>query len=258
MTETLSDQGINHKIPEMHDDGDDEEKECRTRNCRLGKWYSHVKTIQLAHDLETVRYRDLSNNLKLATVVLQALVGSAIFSSIRGDGDLARYIRVIAGFLSVVSTVATAVKNAMNYEARWTQHEEAATAYARLRRRFDELLYIKKIPYDSAQWEDITRVWNDLEAKAPKISISTYGRAKKGMTGMSRESSAAAASACLFCGFVCCRRLTKEDIQLDPPPDCICYSRRWCFRQRTSLGNCKILPSDDTASSLICHNSSQH
>ena len=121
----------------------------------LNDWRRTIKTNSVAHDYLTRVYRDRATILTVFVVALNAIVGSAVFSSAGGGGQDSeswqQVLSIAAGALSMLAGVLSAVKSALGWETRAEMHRAAALRYSKLWIRFDDMHGLMKVAYVSSE-----------------------------------------------------------------------------------------------------------
>lgn len=85
----------------------------------------------------------------MPSVVLSAVVGSAIFASVSSEQNV--HVQVATGLLSLSSTVLAAMQTFLGFAERSREHETTARAFGAIRRQLSELA----ARHAMAQWRPI-------------------------------------------------------------------------------------------------------
>ena len=164
------------------------------------KWYLIVLGSTFAHKKQCEICERRGRFLNVTQVILNAIVSSAIFTSMGDttneiDEDKKYALQVGAGTLSVLSAILSAVSRTLDYEGRREAHFNAKRAFAKIKRKMEMLLFIKQTPLvvpsnkDKQQrrgvsqwkdgpkmlfdmepaWEDIVKEWEQVEADYPDV-----------------------------------------------------------------------------------------
>jgi hypothetical protein len=118
----------------------------------------------------------------IPVVILTALVGTAIFGTLQQDPGL--HWRILAGGISILAAVLSALQTYLNYSEQAAKHE-AEGAYAEMRRRFDVLaieMSQKGSNYDEEAIQEFKRIVGDLSElnkKSPSVSEKIYDTARQ-------------------------------------------------------------------------------
>ena len=164
------------------------------------KWYLIVLGSTFSHKKQCEICERRGRFLNVTQVILNAIVSSAIFTSMGDttneiDEDKKYALQVGAGTLSVLSAILSAVSRTLDYEGRREAHFNAKRAFAKIKRRMEMLLFIKQTPLvvpsnkDKQQrrgvsqwkdgpkmlfdmepaWENIVKDWEQVEADYPDV-----------------------------------------------------------------------------------------
>jgi hypothetical protein len=144
---------------------------------RAKHWYLGVVGDTLAHKQLSERCESRARYLNVTRVILNAIVSSAIFTSI-GDTSTATdenrqyLLQVGAGSLSILVAILTAVSSTLDYEGRREAHCNAKRAFSKIKHQMEMLLFIKQTPLvipstnqpgkDFYQWEDSPKILFDM------------------------------------------------------------------------------------------------
>eukprot|EP00928_Gymnodinium_smaydae_P054396 TRINITY_DN38177_c0_g1_i1.p1 TRINITY_DN38177_c0_g1~~TRINITY_DN38177_c0_g1_i1.p1 ORF type:complete len:367 (-),score=49.76 TRINITY_DN38177_c0_g1_i1:224-1225(-) len=147
----------------------------------LLKWKRTVNILQACHKDAALWYERWGTLLTVFVVALNAVVSSAMFSSIsETDGHgYETTIRVVAACLSITSGVAAAVRSALRFETISEQHSSAARRFGKLYVRFNDMYVMLQIEYSqgdqkAAEWKDWFKDYMDVMEQAPMIKDSVY------------------------------------------------------------------------------------
>ena len=163
------------------------------------KWYLIVLGSTFSHKKQCEICERRGRFLNVTQVILNAIVSSAIFTSMGDttneiDEDKKYALQVGAGTLSVLSAILSAVSRTLDYEGRREAHFNAKRAFAKIKRRMEMLLFIKQTPlvvpsnkdkqrrgvyqwkdgpkmlFDmEPSWENIVKDWEQVEADYPDV-----------------------------------------------------------------------------------------
>ena len=151
----------------------------------LKGWRQVVRTNALCHKFLARRYRDRSTYLTVLLVTLNAVCGSAIFSSAgteSREGQLSPSVVLafVAGILAMVTAVVSAVKSALAWDVRSEQHRQSALRYAKLWTRFDDMHGLMKLDYLEGYnkkhplWLDWYKDYLDVMEFAPFVADTVW------------------------------------------------------------------------------------
>eukprot|EP00931_Biecheleriopsis_adriatica_P088001 TRINITY_DN62400_c0_g1_i1.p1 TRINITY_DN62400_c0_g1~~TRINITY_DN62400_c0_g1_i1.p1 ORF type:complete len:317 (-),score=68.17 TRINITY_DN62400_c0_g1_i1:133-1083(-) len=149
----------------------------------LTRWKLTVNTLQACHKDSSLWYSRRATGLTVFVVALNAIISSAMFSSIQESGDENSYqttVRVIAACLSITSGIAAAVRSALRLETVSEQHSAAARRFGKLYVRFNDICDMLEIEYNpgggekASEWKDWFKDYMDVMEQAPMIDDSQY------------------------------------------------------------------------------------
>lgn len=147
----------------------------------LNKWLLHTTRKANAHASCAHRSRRWRQAIGIPSVVLSAIVGTAVFSELETTGGIGHGL-VIA--LVLCSAVLTALQTFFNYGEVEQVHRVAHKKYSKIRRRIDksltglsatsddDLVAIEKELDEASEIEPIIsdKEWHKVEIKFPTIS----------------------------------------------------------------------------------------
>lgn len=150
----------------------------------LRKWKRSVNVLQACHKEAALWYAKWATSLTVFVVSLNAIISSAMFSSIQeSDGhSYETTIRIIAASLSITSGIAAAVRAALRLETVSEQHSSAARRFGKLYVRFNDICDMLEIEYNpgggekSSEWKDWFKDYMDVMEQAPMIDDVVYDR----------------------------------------------------------------------------------
>lgn len=129
------------------------------------QWLNGLRISHMCHARMTSRYEHRGRAFSVLVVVLSAVVGTAIFSSM--SQSPANWAKLVTGGLSVLAAVCAGMNTALRYPELAERHRESGVAYGELRRRFEQ-----RLSHEGAT-EDLlstTRAdWDRIDASAPGI-----------------------------------------------------------------------------------------
>ena len=88
-------------------------------------WQRRVTVACWGHQLLTSRYRSFARAMNVLIVSLNAIIGSAVFTSL-ADSQASYPLRCFAGVISMVVAVIAAVKSELNFDGLHEQHRVRA------------------------------------------------------------------------------------------------------------------------------------
>mmetsp|Transcript_78417 Transcript_78417/g.196949 ORF Transcript_78417/g.196949 Transcript_78417/m.196949 type:complete len:318 (+) Transcript_78417:72-1025(+) len=167
-----------HSVPEVEKI---EQAMSEQKVSHLKKWKRTVNVLQGCHKEYALWYQTWATLLTIFVVSLNAVVSSAMFSSISDSPEHSHEstIRILAAALSILSGVAAAVRSALRLETISEQHSSAARRFGKLYVRFNDLCDMLEVRYNdgtnkTAEWRDWFKDYMDVMEQAPMIKDSVY------------------------------------------------------------------------------------
>lgn len=154
----------------------------------LRGWILHAHKARDRHD-EAARQNDQYHRaLGVPTIVLSAIVGTSIFTSLEMQVDPS--LKILVGLISITATVLASLQTFYNFADRADKHRIAGVKYKEMIRELEQLLtqpkemLAKPIGQESklAWLNDIRERFDTLEEEAPVVSSRIYTRIEKQYT----------------------------------------------------------------------------
>jgi hypothetical protein len=146
--------------------------------------YRHnAAVVGRAHFISWEEHSRWNRLFGIPVVILTALVGTAIFSTLQQEPGL--HWRILAGGISILAAVLSALQTYLNYSEQAAKHKEAGGGYAEIRRRFDLLaieMSQKGSNYDEEAIKELKRIvgaLDELSKKSPSVSDKIYDTARQ-------------------------------------------------------------------------------
>jgi hypothetical protein len=146
----------------------------------LQQWLNGVRIEHIAHSRAAARFESVGRGLGLAVVVLTAIVGTSLFSTIEQSPSTA--LKIVAGLLALAASAVAALQTFLGYGERAARHREVAAKYGALRRRLDALTETPPSELRAALEELGTR-WDDIEASEPSVPQKLHDAAQRQVRG---------------------------------------------------------------------------
>jgi len=182
---------------------------------RAKHWYLGVVGSTLAHKNLCELCESRARYLNVTRVILNAIVSSAIFTSIGNtssetDEDRQYMLQIGAGSLSIIVAILTAVGSTLDYEGRREAHYNAKRAFSKIKHQMEMLLFIKQTPlvipedkekqpeeeiYDwedrpktlfkmTPEWDDIVKAWEQVDADSPDVPLKLKKKFRDSQTSI--------------------------------------------------------------------------
>lgn len=147
----------------------------------LADWYRRARDAQFAHYSAASRYAILARLLGIPSVVLSAVVGTALFASLQEETAAPFYLRLALGLVSVLAGVLAALQTFLGFGERADRHRAAGSAYGAVRREIEQT---QAVPPQTAEATGavMTRLRERLDAiaeKAPDVPPRRWTKAEK-------------------------------------------------------------------------------
>jgi hypothetical protein len=146
-------------------------------NPLLQQWCRGLKLGHIAHSQAYAYYSKLGRLLGISVVIITTGVGTQLFISMDGSHD-SRQI-AIAGALSLVAALTSALQTFLRYPELAEQHKSASLAYGSLRRKAEERLIQSSLESDPPFLEELRCSWDEIDGVAPALPQSIHNRALK-------------------------------------------------------------------------------
>lgn len=147
------------------------------------------QVVGRAHYLASDRYAHLNRWFGIPVIVITAVVGTAIFSTLEGSPSSGW--RIATGLVTLAGTVLSSLQTSLGFAQTSAQHKAAGEAYRAMRRRFEMF----QLRYDEAKPEQRHVAMEALEAlvlelaelpqEFPTVPDRYYDRARSELAGRS-------------------------------------------------------------------------
>jgi hypothetical protein len=155
-------------------------------NPLLQQWCGGLKLRHIAHSQAYTYYAVLGRLLGISVVVITTCVGTQLFIGLEGNGPPGGVI--IAGVLSLMAALTSAVQTFLRYPELAEQHKTASLAYGSLRRKVEEKLMQSSIQLDQPFLEELRRAWDEIDSFAPALPQSIHNRTLRRVRDDKKES----------------------------------------------------------------------
>lgn len=145
----------------------------------MQQWANAVRINHLGHIAAAKSHGRMHRLLGGLAAALGVVSATAVFANIRQSPRL--WVQVLAGAVVLVAVAVGAVNTFLNYAARASAHQSAATGYGSLRRELEQRRLVKDV--DDAFLSYFRTEWNRLDRDAPTMSPRIYNRAHKKVLG---------------------------------------------------------------------------
>ena len=143
----------------------------------LLQWQKGIRIDHMAQSRAAAYYSRRSRGLGLIVTILSVFVGTSLFTGLASSKDLGTIV-LVAGAVSAVTAVLTAVQTFLNYGELAEKARNAANSYGVLRRDIEETLATTTDSQKlAAAMSDMGKQWDQLDSEAPVIPQSIYNQA---------------------------------------------------------------------------------
>jgi hypothetical protein len=145
----------------------------------LRGWLLHAHKGRDRHDVAARRFEGRRYSFGVPAIVLSAVVGTSVFSSLgQGTGVAAS---IIVGLLSVTATVLAALQTFLDYPGRAARHRVAGAKYKALIRELEQVLAEPTaLAATDGTWLTAVRArFDTLEEDAPVVAPRIYDRVEQ-------------------------------------------------------------------------------
>ncbi len=141
----------------------------------LEEWRTRAWAAQIGHYRIASRLRTYNLWLGLPVVILTTAVGTSLFATLNQD-DLAMWLRIIVGAISVLAAIFAGIQTFMNFAQRADQHVVAADWYASIRRKIEQQLNTPRNGRsDPKRFVDEVRAdMNNVGSQSPEIGDKVW------------------------------------------------------------------------------------
>ena len=153
----------------------------------LRGWYRRARESQFAHYTAASRYALLARLLGIPSVVLSAVVGTALFATLE-EGTASFNLRLALGLVSVLAAVLAALQTFLGFGERADRHRAAGSAYGTVRREIEQYYAVPPRTIETVE-AVMNRLRERLDAiaeKAPDVPDVTWHKALKKASRTSR------------------------------------------------------------------------
>ncbi|HWJ51086.1 MAG TPA: SLATT domain-containing protein [Solirubrobacteraceae bacterium] len=154
-------------------------------------WRWELRTASVAHSRTTDVYGWRNFALGGFTAVLGAVVGASVFASLQGT-QVALWIRIVAGAITIVAAALAALRGYLQYESRAERHRAASREYGNLVRELD-LMLRRGDPIEHPAVAGVRAKVDEIDMKAPNVPPAIWAWAVHGVKG-ERDATVADAS----------------------------------------------------------------
>ena len=153
----------------------------------LGAWYRRARESQFAHYHAANYYAAASRWLGIPSVLLSAIVGTALFATLQQDG-IPRALQIGAGLIALTAAALSALQTFLGYDERAAKHRAAAAAYGAVRREIEQHQVLRPRSRTDADSliDTFRRHLDDVGVSAPDISSRLWKAARIDIAHTSR------------------------------------------------------------------------
>ena len=147
----------------------------------LDEWHDGLRIFHRAHSRAAVSYERKNIALGLPTVVLTAVAGTTVFTTISSSPDT--WVKVLTGVMSLTAAVLAALQTFLRYSELAERHKGAAQSYGMLRRELEEMLAQSTstdppAPPPADFMKSFRERWDGVDRESPNLPQRIYDEAE--------------------------------------------------------------------------------
>ena len=132
-------------------------------------WIRRTRESQFAHYDQATRLRLASTRLGFPVIVITAIVGTTVFSSISQTAT-SDWVKILVGLLSVLASTLSSLQTFMKLPERSEQHRIYGARYGGIRRKLEQIYAARESQAITAQILDsLNCELNALAEEAPDV-----------------------------------------------------------------------------------------
>ena len=139
----------------------------------IDQWRRGLRIGQNAHYEAAKHYHRLHMALSIPTVLISALLSTAVFSTLQNSSDA--QVKMLMAVLSVLTVVLTSLQAALRLAERSERHKTAAVQLGEVRRELEQQLVFEH--RDEPTIAKLRERWNAEDRQAPTVPSRLYKRA---------------------------------------------------------------------------------
>ena len=149
----------------------------------LRHWRFRAHRVQRGHYVAGRRYEHLHLWLGVPAVILGAIVGTAVFSSL-AQSEISVPVTIAVGFLSVASAALAALQTFLKYSELAEKHKLAGARFADLKHKI-ELVAVFRSNDVAAMADELSRIeeqWSTIREESPNIPSKIWDSVERDLT----------------------------------------------------------------------------
>ena len=140
----------------------------------ISVWGSRLRIRRDGHAENAFKYAQRSKQIGIPTIVITAIVGSAVFGNLGTEGNVT--LQITAGVLSLAATVLSSIQTFLDYDTVRNENKEAFDAYSGLLLKLEtEISKSGEKPKEDFL-EEFRQEWDLVKEKAPILPKSALRR----------------------------------------------------------------------------------
>ena len=137
-------------------------------------WIRRTRESQFAHYEQATKFRRASTLLGIPVIVITAIVGTTVFSSI-SQTTTSNNVKIFVGLLSVLASVLASLQTFMKLSERSEQHRIFGAKYGGIRRKLEQIYASRESQAITTQLlEYLNTDLNALAEEAPDIPVKAF------------------------------------------------------------------------------------
>jgi len=142
----------------------------------LNKWYIRIRAAQTGHYRQSLQYRRQHLCLGIPVVVLSAVVGTAVFSTLN-EAETPIFIKIILGSTSMLTAALASLQTFLNYDSLSEKHLGAATKLSAIKKEIEEKTIVLTEDQELTDFiEQVRLKWTSVTDEYPQISDRIWVR----------------------------------------------------------------------------------
>ncbi|NJN71946.1 MAG: SLATT domain-containing protein [Limnothrix sp. RL_2_0] len=140
------------------------------------QWYVRIRAVQTGHYQQSLQYRRQHLCLGIPVVVLSAVVGTAVFSTLN-ETETPIFVKIILGSTSILTAAIASLQTFLNYDSLSEKHLGAATKLSAIKKEIEEKTIVLTEDQEFTNFiEQVRLKWTSVTDEYPQISDKIWNR----------------------------------------------------------------------------------
>ena len=142
-------------------------------------WNNGLRIRHMAHSIAFTHFKRLDKLTGVVATVLSAVVGTTVFASLAKSDNTS--LLVIAGSISVLSTVVISANSFLKFGELAERHNQAGASFGNLRRQLEVDLINSNdtVSLSKEGLQELNVLWSELEKTSPAIPQRIFNKCQK-------------------------------------------------------------------------------